>query len=81
MLIINNSTIDYYQLQQLAECAIAYPGKRNAISDVVYPELVSNDAMLAMNKFLLGIGSQVYVTRNAYHNKLYFRHRKVKHNV
>lgn len=72
----NSITIDYEQLQQLAENAIAHPGKHNSISDVVYPSLVSDDAMLAMNKFLKEIGSVVFVTRNRYHNRLYFRHRK-----
>lgn len=76
MQIVNKEMIDYNQLQHLAECAIAYPGKHNAISDVVYPDLVSDTAMKDMNKFLKDLGSIVFVTRNRYHNRLYFRHRK-----
>lgn len=76
MQIVNKEIIDYSLLQQLAECAITYPGKNNAISDVVYPNLISDAAMKDMNKFLKDIGSVVFVTRNRYHNRLYFRHRK-----
>lgn len=75
----NNLVIDFAKLQLLAENKLAYPDKRNELSDITFDSLVPDDVMVAMNKFLLSIGSQVYVTRNAYHNKLYFRHRKVKH--
>lgn len=69
--------IDYRRLTLLAENMIAYPDKHNEISDCVYSDLIKDTELQAMNKFLKEIKSNVFLTRNRYHNKLYFRHRKI----